>query len=111
MRGLFIHTVVAAVVSALLVGVWLLTTGSTDELSHVQDDPVYYARHGFWPLIVATAWAGALVIHAAVWLTTFPGRGRGRDRRAARHARHRPPHPPAVPGAPASPDGAAPRVD
>ena len=62
MRGLFIHTVVFAVINALLVGVWLLTTGLITELSHVQDDPVLAVRNGFWPLIVIAAWGGALVM-------------------------------------------------
>jgi class 3 adenylate cyclase len=86
MRGLFIHTVVFAVVMALLVGAWLLTTGSTTELSHVQDDPLYAAQHGFWPLVVGAVWAGALVIHAGVWLATLlPGGRRRRRRRIERH--------------------------
>ena len=87
MRGLFIHTVVFAVLNALLIGVWLLTTGSTTELSHVQDDPVLAVRNGFWPLIVIAAWGGALVIHAAVFVgSLLPGSKRARVRRAKRHA-------------------------
>src|SRR3954454_23024659 len=90
MRGLFIHTVVYAVVNALLVGVWLLTTGSTDTLSKVQEDAVYQTQHGFWPLIVMVAWGGALLIHAAVVLTmALPGGKRSRERKKARRkARH-----------------------
>src|SRR4051812_2162887 len=90
MRGLFIHTVVYAVVMALLVGAWLLTTGSTTELSHVQDDPLFAVQHGgFWPLIVGAVWGGALVIHAGVWLgSVLPG-GRRRRRRGIDH-RHGP---------------------
>jgi class 3 adenylate cyclase len=86
-RGLFIHTVVFAVVNALLVGVWLLTTGSTEELRVVQHDPLFEAQHGFWPLIVGAVWAGALVIHAAVVVGgALPGGKRARARRAKRHA-------------------------
>jgi len=109
MRGLFIHTVVFAVVNALLVGAWLLTTGSTTELSNVQDDPLQAVKDGFWPLIVGTVWAGALVIHAAVWVgSMLPGSRRRRryrlEERAHRH-RHLPvqpaqPAPPAPPSAP-----------
>lgn len=86
MRGLFVHTVVAGVVCALLVGAWLLTGGSTTELSDVQDDPLQAVRDGFWPLIVAAAWAGVLVIHAAVWVgSLLPGSRRHRDRARRRH--------------------------
>src|SRR3954465_9515803 len=83
MRGLFIHTVVYAVVNTLLVGIWLLTTGSTDELSNVQNDAVYSVQHGFWPLIVAVAWGGALVIHAAVVVgSALPGSRKKQLRKA-----------------------------
>ncbi|MEY2420797.1 MAG: adenylate cyclase [Acidimicrobiaceae bacterium] len=121
MRGLFIHTVVFAVVNALLVGVWLLTTGSTTELSHVQDDPLYAVQHGFWPLVVGAVWGGALVIHAGVWMgSLLPGGKKAQARREmrrkpnaheqerqherrGRHGHPRPPEPPA-PGAPPNVD-------
>jgi class 3 adenylate cyclase len=106
MRGLFIHVVVYAVVNALLVGAWLLTTGSTDELRHIQDDPLYSAQHGFWPLIVATVWAGALVIHAGVWVGSLLPSGRRRRRvKAERHEwkRHQRPSVPPAPLVPATP--------
>src|SRR5205085_4586 len=82
MRGLFIHTVVFAVINTLLVGVWLFTTGSTDELSLVQKDPLFHAQHGFWPLIVAAVWAGGLVIHAAVVVTALLPSSKRKARRA-----------------------------
>lgn len=116
MRGLFIHIVVFAVVNALLVGAWLLTTGSTEELRLVQDDPLYHAQHGFWPLIVGAVWGGALVIHAGVWLATLlPGGrrhrghmhedGRGHDRvKPARPAIPTLPTHPGVPGVPPNSD-------
>jgi class 3 adenylate cyclase len=118
MRGLFIHIVVFAVVNALCVGAWLLTTGSTEELRLVQNDPLYHAQHGFWPLIVGAIWGGALVIHAAVWMgSLLPSGSKGRSRKAARHevydkphqpraGRHRSPVPPAPPAT-----GAPPNVD
>jgi adenylate cyclase len=105
MRGLFVHTVVAGVVCTLLVGAWLLTGGSTTELSDVQDDPLQAVRDGFWPLIVGAAWAGVLVIHAAVWVgSLLPGSRRHRDR--ARRARGPAPHVPAAPGAAGTPANA-----
>jgi len=90
MRGLFVHTVVYAVVNALLVGVWLLTTGSTETLSKVQDDAVYQTQHGFWPLIVMAVWGGALLIHAAfVVAMVLPGGKKAQERKKARRrARH-----------------------
>ena len=85
MRGFFIHAVVYAVVNALLVGAWLLTTGSTTELSNVQGDPLQAVRDGFWPLIVAAVWGGALVIHAGVVMASFlPSSKRKRARRQRR---------------------------
>lgn len=111
MRGLFIHTVVYAVVNALLVGVWLLTTGSTDELSRVQDDPLRGVRDGFWPLVVMATWGGGLVIHAAVIVgSLLPGsrrRRRRRDERAQARELHRAHHH-AVPAPPALPNQSVP---
>jgi class 3 adenylate cyclase len=111
MRGLFIHTVVFAVVNALLIGAWLLTSGSTTELSNVQADPLFAVRQGFWPLVVGAIWAGALVIHAGVWMgSLLPGSRRRRHRRIAHHDRPRawqppqplqPPQPP-QPGQPST---------
>lgn len=89
MRGLYIHAVVYAVVNALLVGVWLLTSGSTTELGDVQGDPLQAVKDGFWPLIVGVAWGGALVIHAAAWVGSLLPGGRRRRRR-----HHEPPHRP-----------------
>lgn len=93
MRGLYIHVVVYAVVNALLVGVWLLTSGSTTELSAVQTDPLQAVKDGFWPLIVGAAWGGVLVIHLAAWVGSLLPGGRRRGRRR-RH--HEPPHHPPV---------------
>ena len=100
MRGLFIHAVVYAVVNALLVGVWLVTTGSPEELARVSADPVLALRNGFWPLAVEAAWGGAVVIHFGVCLAGLLFGG-GRRRRARREARRiaaapKPPEPVAV---------------
>jgi class 3 adenylate cyclase len=85
MRGLFIHAVVYAVVNVLLVGVWLVTTGSPEELARVSADPALALRNGFWPLAVEAGWGGAVVIHFGVWLAglLFGGRRRRRARREA----------------------------
>jgi len=91
-RGLFIHIVVYGVVNALLVGVWLVTTGSplalTQVSTQVSTDPGLALRNGFWPLAVAAGWGGALVIHLGVWLSAvlFGGGRRRRIRREARRA-------------------------
>jgi class 3 adenylate cyclase len=93
---LFVHVVFYAVINALLVGVWLLTTGSTVELSHVQDDPVLAVRNGFWPLIVMAAWGGALIIHLGIVIALLlPGGRRSRAKRDRHH--HAPPVPPVPP--------------
>ncbi len=52
MPGVAVHTVVSAVVNACLVGLWLVTTGSTAELKNVSADPVPATRDGFWPGVV-----------------------------------------------------------
>ncbi len=38
--------------SLVLVGLWLVTTGSTAELKNVSADPVPATRDGFWPGVV-----------------------------------------------------------
>jgi class 3 adenylate cyclase len=118
MRGFFIHAVVFAVINALVVAAWLVTTGSTDVLSSASHDPLQAWRDGMWPLAVIAVWGGGLIIHGAVMLTVLPGRV---NRQVARHVRavqrakhsgHRPQHevpitpvPPPVP--PVSPTAGA----
>jgi class 3 adenylate cyclase len=105
MRGFTIHAVVFAVVNALLVGVWLATTGSNDILNNAPSHPIDAFRDGMWPVAVIAVWGGGLVIHAAVVITAAPrelrrhvAREVARSRRAHHHA---PPAPPAPPAAPA----------
>ncbi len=111
MRGLFIHTVVYAVVMLLLVGAWLLTTGSTAELELVRDDPLQGVKDGFWPLLVGAAWGGALVIHAAVWVGTLLPRSRRRGNKGGQ--RHHAEAPATGHGhrGPPAPDAPGPRAD
>jgi len=80
-RGLFIHAVVYAVVNALLIGVWLVTTGSTDTLQLARHDPLQAVRDGMWPMIVIAFWGAGLLIHAAVVAAYWPSRARRRMRR------------------------------
>jgi class 3 adenylate cyclase len=110
MRGLFIHTVVYAVVTSLLVGAWLLTTGSSAELELVQDDPIQGVKDGFWPLLVAAAWGGALVIHAAVWVATLLPGSRRREKTRGHHDGEPPTPRQKGPGA-SAPMAAAPGAD
>jgi class 3 adenylate cyclase len=106
-RGVFIHTVVFGVVNALLVGVWLLTTGSTStDLNNVLNDPLEAVRHGFWPGIVIAVWAGALVIHTGVWMSSLLPGGRKR-RRSRRHDHDRVRPAPPIPVPPAAAAAAA----
>jgi class 3 adenylate cyclase len=92
MRGLLIHAVVFGVVNALLVAVWLVTTGSTDILNDAQADPLGAFRDGMWPLAVIVSWGGGLVIHAAVVVTSLPAR-----------VLRRKVTPPSIPAPPANP--------
>ncbi len=80
-RGLFIHAVVSAVLNALLVGVWLVTTGSSDTLTLSRHDPAQAVRDGMWPIVVIALSAAGLVIHAAVVVAHWPSRARRRMRR------------------------------
>lgn len=84
MRGLFIHAVVFGVINALLVLLWLVTTGSTDVLGTAPTDPLRAWEQGMWPLAPIVSWGGALVIHAAIVVTFLP---RHINRRVARHMR------------------------
>lgn len=107
MRGFIIHTVVFGVVNALLIVVWLLTTGTNDILNNATSDPLQAFRDGMWPLAVIAGWGGGLAIHAAVVVTSVPGK-------VTRTAKRRPPIPavppmPAVPAAPKGPDTTAAR--
>ena len=95
MVGLLSHTVVFAAVNSFLIAVWLLTTGSTDDLRAVWDDFTQADKLGFWPIWVILPWATALVIHAGTvlaWLATggpLRRRRRRQRREAARLERHR----------------------
>jgi class 3 adenylate cyclase len=107
MRGLTIHAVVFAVVNALLVAAWLVTTGSNDILTTARSDPLAAFRDGMWPVAVIAVWGGGLVIHLTVVLTAAPRKLRRRVRdlakeqhRARARGHHAPPAPPAPPAAP-----------
>ena len=107
MRGVFIHAVVYAVVNAFLLGVWLVVTGSSEELRVIGEDPIQGLKDGFWPGYVAAGWALALALHIGIWLVSVPFQGSSRRQREekahAREVRHAqrhelpPPPPPPVP--------------
>ena len=100
MRGVLIHAVVFAVINAFLVGVWVVTTGSTAELADVQADPVQALRDGFWPGWVIASWGAALAIHVGIWVCLLPfGGGRRREQhlRAVEAHHRRDALPPAAP--------------
>jgi class 3 adenylate cyclase len=98
MRGLIIHSVVFGVVNALLIGIWLLTTGTNDILNNATSDPLQAFRDGMWPLAVIAGWGGGLAIHAVVVITSVPGKV------VKKKTKHAPPVPPAVPATPKVPD-------
>jgi class 3 adenylate cyclase len=81
MAGLLIHAAAYLVVNALLVAVWILTNGSTEELRAVTEDPAESLELGFWPIWSILGWGAALVIHAVVTVLTLPRR----VRRTRRH--------------------------
>jgi class 3 adenylate cyclase len=85
-QRLFIHAITFAAVSALLVFAWMLTTGSSEALRAVAEDPSSALDEDFWPILVIAPWATALVIHAAVALSNAL-RGLGGKRRRERRRR------------------------
>jgi class 3 adenylate cyclase len=88
-RAWTIHVFVYAAVSALLVFVWLLTTGSMDALQAVASDPTTALDEGFWPVWVLAFGATAVVIHTGVALSNgvfgFQAQRRRRRRRQELH--------------------------
>jgi class 3 adenylate cyclase len=105
-RGLTIHVVVYAVVNALLVGVWAVTSESTLQFADIRADPIQAVQNGFWPLWIIAAWGAAVIIHAAVVAANlaFGGPRRRRAREQARQREKRsalaPPARPLPPGTP-----------
>ena len=65
---------VYAIVNAALVAVWMLTSGSIDELRDVIGQPEDAADLGFWPVWPILAWGVPLAIHVAVAVLTAPRR-------------------------------------
>jgi class 3 adenylate cyclase len=84
-RGWLNHLVVFVAVNGLLVFVWLLTTGSVDELREVVSDPSMARELSFWPVVPIALWGTALVIHTGVTLSNgifgFQAQRRRRRRR------------------------------
>jgi class 3 adenylate cyclase len=74
--GLAIHAVVFLVVNALLVALWVVTSGSTDELRTMAEHPSDSLDASFWPIWSILVWGAALLIHAAVAVATIPRRAR-----------------------------------
>jgi eukaryotic-like serine/threonine-protein kinase len=84
-HGWTIHLTVYAAVNALLVFVWLLTTGSVDALQEVATNPSAAMDEGFWPVWPIAFGACALLIHTGVVFSEgafgFQARRRRRRRR------------------------------
>jgi class 3 adenylate cyclase len=88
---------VYAAVNGLLVAVWMLTTGSGDELREVLEHPADAADLGFWPVWPMLGWGSALAIHAGVAVVTLPRRvARRALRRGHPHRAIPVPHTPAL---------------
>jgi class 3 adenylate cyclase len=102
---LVVHAGVYAVVNGFLVAVWVLTSGSPDELREVLDAPADALDHGFWPIWPMLGWGVGLGVHAVVSLLTLPRRMRRRRLRAKGVPRL-----PALPALPHIPVRSSPRV-
>ena len=85
MHAWTIHLSVFLAVSAFLTFVWLLTTGSVDELQEVIGSPVTAMDVGFWPVWFIAVDGCALGIHTGVAFSNgafgFQARRRRRRRR------------------------------
>jgi class 3 adenylate cyclase len=79
--GAVVHAVVYAIVSAAVVAVWVLTTGSVDELGEVVDRPEDAVDLGFWPVWPILGWGVLVAIHVAVAVLTAPRRAHRKLRR------------------------------
>lgn len=88
---MIVHAAVYAVINGFLVAVWLLTTGSPEELREVLERPEDSVELAFWPVWPILGWGAALAIHAAAAMVRLPRKLR---RRMARPIRV--PHTPAI---------------
>jgi class 3 adenylate cyclase len=80
------HLVVYAAVNGFLVAVWMLTSGSPEELRQVWESPVDATDVGFWPIWPMLSWGVALAIHGGTALALLPRRTARALRRARRRA-------------------------
>lgn len=83
MAGLLAHAFTYVAVNGLLVAIWVLTTGSSDELGEVLRRPEDAPDLGFWPIWPILAWGAGLAIHAGCVLVTLPSRVTRALRRSA----------------------------
>jgi class 3 adenylate cyclase len=79
--GAVVHVVVYAIVNAAVVAVWVLTTGSIDELGEVVDRPEDAVDLGFWPVWPILGWGALVAIHLAVAVLSAPRRAHRKLRR------------------------------
>lgn len=84
------HLFAYAAVNAFLVALWVLTSGSTDKLRGVIEDPTTAASVNFWPIWPILGWGLIVVLHLGTTLTSLAtgGKERRRRRRDARKRRH-----------------------
>lgn len=85
MHAWTIHLTVFVAVSALLTFMWLLTTGSVDQLQTVLSGPATALDEGFWPVWYVAFGGCAFLIHTGVAFSNgafgFQARRRRRQRR------------------------------
>lgn len=91
LHGLFVHAVIYLAVNGLLVGLWVIFSGSVAELSDIIDDPGSAFDAGFWPIFVILVWGAGLLIHAgeAIARTVSPTARRRRREARRREANRR----------------------
>lgn len=90
-----VHVVTYVAVNGLLVAIWVLTTGSFEELRAIVEHPADELDASFWPIFPILAWGTAVVIHAGAVVANAPRRARKALRRTARPLPV-PPTPPVV---------------
>lgn len=90
MRNLFIHGVVYLAVNGVVIGLWVLLSGSPAELGDLVADPSLAFGTGFWPIWLILVWGAALVIHGGLAVAGVVSPSARRQRRdEKRREQHR----------------------
>lgn len=71
MRGFLRHLWVYLVVNGFLVAIWLMTTGTTDELREIVRSPDQAQEFLFWPVWPILGWGVAVALHGGAAVTSL----------------------------------------